>query len=109
MTVTQLVIVYIICALFYLNAFMDQRAALEIGRAMGQDIRPLVLPNGLGWVWIPRIIRWICFGLLVLGGQWIGALVLIGAEYLVTAVIPIPRSKYEKITRRLDEMKKYGY
>lgn len=101
MTLSVVIILYVLVDLFVLNAFIEQRAALDIGRKIGRDVRYLVLPKWYAKHWVAKVF---CWGTLLYIGfrySWPIALGLWVADLLITALIPIPRSRYDKVIRKL--------
>lgn len=104
MSLTMLIVVYVIADVFVLNAFFLQRAALEIGRSIGYEIRDLVLPGWYSLVWLPRFVTWGALALMFYWYDWSYAVTVCVIDWLITTLLPVPRSKYEYVQAKLDEL-----
>lgn len=103
MDITNYAIFYVICEIITLNAFFEQRAALEIGRKMGMDIRRIARPFWYPLVWIPRIARWAAWFYLFTHHGIFLTVILIALDLGITTFLPVPNSKYQHVQDRLRE------
>lgn len=91
-----------ISELFLLNAFFEQRAALDIGREIGQEIRHLVLPSWwYSWVKAARILSFGSLIYIAVVWIWYYPLIVAGLSFVITTIFPVPQSKYVNVIEKL--------
>lgn len=98
-----LVLAYIIIDVPIMNAFFTQRAALDIGRIIGIEIRPIVYKSNL-FIKICRIINWCIIGYMFYSFPWYYAVAVLSLDLLFTSIYPVPQSKYDLVEERLKAM-----
>lgn len=98
MSYTTCLIVIVIAEIFVVNAFLTQRAALELERE-GMGYKEDMLPDWFGIVWIPRLVLWgaLIYVLLYHSITTVVAYYII--DFLITVFIPIPKSRYVNALR----------
>ena len=95
-----LILAYVIIDIPIINTFFTQRAALDIGRTIGIDIRPIVYkPNSL--ITICRIINLCILGYMFYQFPWYYAVIVCVLDLLFTSIVPVPQSKYDLVEKRL--------
>lgn len=82
--------------------FMMQRAALEISRASGIDIKQgrLMLPLWYLLLWPARVIKWASVIQIGLWHGWIAAAGLLLATFLFSIFVPIPKRQFIPVFRK---------
>jgi len=104
--ITALVL-FIISELFVINAFFEQRAALNVSRELGYDIKPSVLPSWYPVTNIFRILSWGCLIYMFFMYAWYLPVVALIISFIVTSIIPVPKGKYVKMYKKLSDSGKY--
>jgi hypothetical protein len=98
--------IFIIIEPFILIAFLQQRAALEIGRAFLGDFNPNHLVRSQTWsiaVWIIRLISWCSIGCMSYFGKWYYGLIGIVGSHILSAIVPVPGAFYRTTITRLEK------
>ena len=98
--------IYVISKLFILNAFWEQRAALEIGRFLDIEVQHLVLPWWFKYLIIIQIINYTSLFFIAYLSNFYYALIAFGTSFIITVFFPIPKIKYIKINNILEQIKK---
>lgn len=94
-------IIYVIAEFKYIDAFLDQRAALDIGRLISLDIRPMVA-DSTNTLRIIRIADWVSLSAVFYYGGWEYALGLIVVSLVVTTIYPVGESRYTSVMQKLE-------
>ena len=94
-------VLFLISELFVLNAFFEQRAALDIGRKIGQDIRHLVLPSWYPWTNLARILSWGALIYIFVVWIWYYPIIAAALSFIITIIFPVPESKYANVNEKL--------
>ncbi len=80
----------------YIKIFLDQRAVLDIGRAIGCDIRDLIQMESYKSHTFVKYGRWVILaGIFYLFG-WQYAVGLFIFETVLSAVMPVPAKSYQE-------------
>lgn len=78
------------------GAFGMQRATLLMSREAGvpPKIGALLLPSWFPIVWLVRLIKWAVLCYIAFTWSWVLAIGLIVADFILSAILPIPYSVY---------------
>ena len=97
--------IFIITEPFVLLAFLEQRAALEIGRKLNFEIRSAVFSNK--WKITTQILRLICWCAIVcmsFFGKWYYGVIAITASVILSTILPVPEVFYCNIMKKLEKI-----
>jgi hypothetical protein len=91
----MLIVIYIVADIFVVNAFLMQRAVLDVGQKYcnGTDMREYVMPKWYKYIRIPQIITWVTLAYMLYLYPWYYAVGIFIIDYIFTSICPIPKSK----------------
>jgi hypothetical protein len=102
-----LIVLYFVVDFFVVQAFLTQRAVLDMQRALMLpiDFRPIVCPLSKWYNYrrIPQVIDWAILILIAYEYEWYYAVILFVLDFAVTSFIPIPKSKLEWAKNKMDD------
>ena len=102
---TFFIILYVVTELQYINAFFNQRGALEISRQINIDLRPFLSDSVANVITnIGRVIGWLSLFGIFYYGSWLYVVVLVGVTFLITTFYPVSDSRYFKVFSKLEQM-----
>lgn len=84
-------------------AMMEHKAEEDIGKKLGFDIRPYIMPK---WVILSTYLGFVSYGLALYtfinySGIW--ALAMVVAYFLIPNLMPVPASSYERVYKGIAE------
>ena len=102
-TIIAAIVVFFVSEGIVLNAFFEQRAALNISRQRGEDLRSVLVPSWYSKVNIFRILSWASLIYLFFAWIWYWPVIALVISFVITAVVPVPKVKCEKALQKLAE------
>ncbi|MDL2207551.1 hypothetical protein LJB82_02380 [Desulfovibrio sp. OttesenSCG-928-M16] len=96
--------VFLVSEGIVLNAFFEQRAALDISRQRGEDLRGVLVPSWYSKVNIFRILSWAALAYLFFTWVWYWPVIALIISFVITNVVPVPKRKYEKALQKLAKL-----
>lgn len=101
-----LLVIFILFWVLELNAFVEQRAALEVSRAYGIPFGCLTLPSWFGIFRFTWIIIVILIGYAFWEYPWHNGAIMLALYGLGMAFVPIPSSRYYKYENQVKSLMK---
>lgn len=102
MSINILIVAYLILAAIDTHLFFKQRAALDIGRQIGMEIRPLILSSEFNTVSnIVMVVKLAVLAYMCYLGSWMTAAGLGVGLMVVCSILPIPKSYYDDVYRKI--------
>lgn len=98
-----LLTVYVVLFIIVFAAFGMQRATLLISRESGlplKQLATLLLPSWFPFIWLPRIAKWVVLVLIGFYWSWWVALEVLGADLLLSSILPIPYTIHARSFRK---------
>lgn len=102
MTHQTLVVIFIVAFVLEFGAFGMQRATLLLSReaSVSYEHTVALLPKWFPAVWLLRIVKWGALLYIAISWNWWIALGLLIANFVLSAVLPIPYSLYASTFRK---------
>lgn len=103
-----LLIAFVVAFILEFGAFGMQRATLLMSREAGvpPQIGALLLPSWFPIVWLVRLIKWAVLCYIAFTWSWVLAGGLLVADFIISAILPIPYSVYVPFFRsRINKIK----
>ena len=103
----ELIVLYFIVDFFTVQAYLTQRAVLDIQRAhmLPFDFRPIVCPLSKWYKFrsIPQVIDFAILIFIAYQYKWYYAAILLILDFAITTFIPVPKSKMDWAKDKMDE------